>query len=130
MKKLLFVLSIAAFGLMSFDSNMNQKTSVESPKQSSWNFIGEQDGVKFYWKITSATEGKLKAENTTGNELYVEFDYKLLDANGNVVKKGYGGFGNVSAHSESTHPITDWGNKGLKEAIRIEIDDIKVKIPY
>jgi len=130
MKKLLVVLSVASFGLMSFDTDLNQKKITEIPMQSSWDYIGERDGVKFYWKITSETEGKLKAENTTDNKLYVEFDYELLDANGNVLKEGYGGFGTVSAHSESTHPMTDWSNKRLKSAVRIEIDDIEVKIPY
>ena len=95
MKKLLFVLGIASFGLMSFDTSLNRKETIEATVQSDWNYIGEREGVKFYWKIISENEGKLKAKNTTGKKLYVEFDYTLLDNNGNEVLSGYGGFGNI-----------------------------------
>lgn len=130
MKKLLVVLGIAAFGLTSFNTNLNQKEIVEVPLQSSWQYIGEREGVEFYWKIISENEGKLKAKNTTGKELYVEFDYTLLDNNKNEVLSGYGGFGNISAYDDDIHPITDWSKGRLRRATSISISDIQVSTPY
>lgn len=132
MKRLLFVWGLMALLATSFALDSAEVTAVKSelPQPGEWDYIGERNGVKFYWKITSPSEGKLKAENNTNQKLYVQCDYELLDAAGNVVKEGKGMFSNVSAHDYSTHPMTDWSNKSLKRAVRIEMKNITVKVPY
>jgi hypothetical protein len=114
--------------LLSFKSNVYthlNKHSTYNNLGSSYKVLFYESGVKLEWKNQSKNEIYIRVTNTGSEKKVYHFDYKLLDASGNLIMKGNMSNSIKGNHSERTS-WNDWGNGRLDNVAIVKFYNLDV----